>query len=124
MSARIAGVVFRAADRHVTARFYARLGLAAREHEHGGPKHYEIGPPSEGFVVEAYLKSSAFPVDPVMVEVESIDAALAAVSALGARPRTAVKTAGDMKFVYVSDPDGRDVMLIEKISGLPPHAGG
>jgi hypothetical protein len=114
MPTRIAGVVLRSTDRHVTARFYGSLGLAANEHEHGGPKHYEIGPSSEGFVVEAYLKSPEFPRDALMVEVDSIDAALAAVREFGSQPRTAVKVAGDMKFVYVSDPDGRDVMLIEQ----------
>ena len=115
MPSRIAGVVLRAADRHATARFYARLGLTANEHEHGGPKHYEIGPPSETFVLEAYLKSESFPRDAVMVEVDSIDAALAGLAEFGTRPRTAPKVAGDMKFVYVNDPDGRDVMLIESI---------
>ena len=115
MPTRIAGVVFRSADRHATARFYARLGLGTREHEHGGPKHYEIGPASEAFVVEAYLKSAAFARDAIMVEVDSIAAALAAVSEFGTRPRTEPKVAGDMKFLYVSDPDGRDVMLIEPV---------
>jgi hypothetical protein len=117
MPTRIAGVVLRASDRHATASFYARLGLTTREHEHGGPKHYEIGPSSEGFVVEAYAKSAAFPRDAVMVEVDSIEAALEALVEFGTRTRTALKVAGDMKFVYVSDPDGRDVMLIEQDRG-------
>jgi hypothetical protein len=115
MPTRIAGIVLRADDRHATANFYARLGLTAREHEHGGPKHYEIGPTSEGFVVEAYLRSAAFTRDAVMVEVDSIDAALAALAALGTRARTEPKTTGDLRFVYVSDPDGRDVMLMEPV---------
>jgi hypothetical protein len=124
MPSRIAGVVLRAADRHVTARFYAQLGLAAREHEHGGPKHYEIGPPSETFVVEAYSKSSAFPSDAVMVEVDSIDAALRAVEQFEIRPMAAAKNAGEFRFVYVADPDGRPVMLIEKTVPAADHHGG
>lgn len=115
MAPNIAGIVLRSADRHATARFYARLGLTVREHEHGGPKHYEIGPPSEGIVVEAYLKTPAFARDALMVEVEAIDAALAALADLGTVPRTEPKVAGDMRFVYVADPDGRDVMLIESV---------
>ena len=122
MPARIAGVVLRASDRQATARFYARLGLATREHEHGGPKHHEIGPSSEGFVVEAYARSAAFPRDAIMVEVDSIDAALEALVEFGTRPRIPLKMTGDMKFVYVSDPDGRDVMLIEHDRGSPVQA--
>ena len=123
MPTRIAGVVLRAADRHVTAQFYARLGLDAREHEHGGPKHYEIGPSSEGFVVEAYARSPAFPSDAIMVEVDSIDAALRAAEQFGVRPSAPAKVAGGLRFVYVTDPDGRPVMLIEKAPPPPDHYG-
>ena len=120
MTSRIAGIVLRAADRHATARFYAALGLATREHEHGGPKHYEVGPQSAEAVVEVYQRSAAFTTDAIMVEVASIDAALQAVLEVGARPRSAPKDAGEFRFVYVTDPDGRDVMLIEK----SPHPAG
>ena len=59
MAARVAGFILRAADRHDTARFYASLGLSTREHEHGGPRHYEVGSQSSGAVVEVYQRSAA-----------------------------------------------------------------
>jgi hypothetical protein len=49
-----------------------------------------------------------------MVEVDSLDAALAAVLEPGAAPKVGPKDAGAFRFAYVTDPDGRDVMLIEK----------
>ena len=49
-----------------------------------------------------------------MIEVDSIAAALGAVAAFGTKPAAPPKDAGDFKFVYVADPDGRPVMLIER----------
>ena len=114
MTARIAGFVLRASERHATARFYARLGLTTREHEHGGPRHYEVGPQAAEAVVEIYQRSAAFAADAVMIEVDSIDAALRAAAEFGSQPAAPPKDAGDFRFVYVADPDGRPVMLIEK----------
>ena len=115
MATRFAGTVLRAADKHATARFYERLGFEAHEHEHGGPRHYEIGPVASSAVVEVYARSTAFTGDAIMIEVDSLDAALAAVLEPGAAP----KDAGAFRFAYVTDPDGRDIMLIEN---LPPDS--
>ena len=113
MATRFAGTILRAADKHATARFYERLGLLAHEHEHGGPRHYEIGPVAPSAVVEVYARSAAFTGDAIMIEVDSLDAVLAAVLEPGAAPKVGPKDAGAFRFAYVTDPDGRDVMLIE-----------
>ena len=117
MAARFAGIVLRAADKHATAKFYERLGLKSHEHEHGGPRHYEIGPLAPGAVMEVYAKSATFSGDAVMVEIDSLDAALAAVLAPGEAPKVGPKDTGTFKFAYVTDPDGRPVMLIETRPG-------
>ncbi len=62
MTARIAGIVLRANDKHRTAQFYLKLGLVPREHQHGGPMHYEVSPLSPQCAVEIYQKSGTFPV--------------------------------------------------------------
>jgi hypothetical protein len=113
VATRFAGTVLRAADKHATARFYERLGLVTHEHEHDGPRHYEIGPVALDAVVEVYARSAAFTGDAIMVEVDSLDAALTAVLDSGAAPKVGPKDAGAFRFAYVTDPDGRDVMLIE-----------
>jgi predicted lactoylglutathione lyase len=113
MNTRIAGIVLRASNRHITAEFYKKLGLNTNEHEHGGPKHYEIGPLSKENVVEIYQQSTTFTRDAIMLEVDSIDSAITAVSDLGIKPKGEVKDSVSMRFVYITDPDGRDVMLIE-----------
>jgi hypothetical protein len=117
MATRFSGTVLRAIDKHVTAKFYERLGLKAHEHEHGGPRHYEIGPLAPDAVIEVYTKSATFSGDAVMVEVDSLDAALAAVLTPGDAPKAGPKDTGTFKFAYVADPDGRPVMLIETRPG-------
>jgi hypothetical protein len=110
----IIGFIMRAAGRHATARFYQILGLTTDEHEHGGPLHYEVGPIGEKLVLEVYKSSPSFPSDAVMICVDSLEHATRAVSLLGIQPRTEIREVMGMRFVYVRDPDGRDVMLIEK----------
>ena len=114
MKASIAGFILRAADKAVTADFYSQLGLGVREHEHGGPLHFEVTGVSPDFVVEMYKKTDRFNVDALMVEVGSIDTALDVAKKFGIFGKTEMKEAADMKFIYITDPDGRDVMLIEK----------
>lgn len=114
MTARVAGLVLRTGDKHLTARFYKELGLAAREHEHGGPKHYEVGPLSEDCVLEIYQASERISKDTLMLEVASIKAALLVAGRFGIKLCTELKEVGDARFVYITDPDGRYVMLIER----------
>lgn len=111
--ARILGMIFRASDRKTTARFYAAMGLCAHEHQHGGPIHHEIGPMSENAVLEIYTASANFDADALMVEVDSIAVAVEVASTYGVEPPREVKEAADMRFVYIRDPDGRPLMLIE-----------
>jgi|AntRauTorckE6833_2_1112554.scaffolds.fasta_scaffold06782_6 hypothetical protein len=115
MSSKIIGTVFRSQDKHKTAAFYEVLGLFLNEHQHGGPLHYEASPLAEDFVCEIYQASEKFSADAVMVEVSSVEESIEAVAALGVEPKTQLKQAGDTKFIYVTDPDGRDVMLLQKV---------
>jgi hypothetical protein len=110
----VAGFILRAVDRDKTARFYAELGLRATEHRHGGPLHHVVGPMSEECVMEVYLRSTTFSQDAVMLYVDSLDVALQIAAGFCVQPATDVKEVGNEKFVYIADPDGRPVMLIEK----------
>ena len=114
MKARIAGIILRAPDRHAAARFYGEIGLATREHEHGGPKHYEVGPLSTDCVVEIYkLGEGALAQDALMIEVESIGAVLEVCQRYEIKILSALRETPTMNFIYVADPDGRHVMFIE-----------
>lgn len=113
MPTQIIGFVLRAGDRNVTAQFYEKLGLKAKEHQHGGPMHHEVGPLAEGFVVEIYKKSLAFATDAIMIGVDSLEEAIRAVAEFGIAPKGEIKEIESTRFVYVTDPDGRDVMLIQ-----------
>ena len=111
---RIVGFVQRAHDKHETARFYKALGLTTWHHQHGGPQHYEVSPVFGDVVLEIYQATPTFAKDAVMLEVPSISNALQIVETFGIFPRTDLKETTEMKFIYITDPDGRDVMLIEK----------
>jgi hypothetical protein len=112
--ARIAGFVLRSTNKHLTAAFYKDLGLIVEEEQHGGPKHYEVGPLSDAAVVEIYQSSQQFPHDTLMLEVESLQLALEVALRHGVAPTCDIKDTPDMRFVYVTDPDARPLMLIEK----------
>ena len=110
--ARIAGIILRAGDRKVTAKFYANLGLNESEHQHDGPVHHEIGPLTDKSIVEVYQASQKYGLDALMIEVNSIEVALQRVSIFEA---LSVTESGGIRFTYIHDPDGRPVMLIEKM---------
>ncbi len=114
MTTKIAGFILRCEDRNRTAKFYAKLGLTANEHQHGGPLHFEVGSFDENPVVELYIKSARFSRDAIMLEVDSIAAALAVAKEFGIEPKPDRGIFKDFIFEYITDPDGRDVMLIEK----------
>lgn len=114
MAAQIAGYILRARDRHKTARFYEELGLCTKEHQHGGPKHFEMGPLAKSCVAEVYQWSESFPQDALMLNVDSISSTLEIAARYGIEPETEVRDVTDMKFIYIKDPDGRTVMLIEQ----------
>ncbi len=113
MPTRIAGVALRAGNKHTTAEFYEKLGLAPHEHQHGGPKHYEVLPLSPTIVVEIYQSSTNYPTDTIMLEVDSIDAALFVAASFNIEKKSEIKETPDGRLVYITDPDGRAVMLIE-----------
>lgn len=114
--AKIAGFIFRVKQTDTAATFYKALGLSINEHAHGGPLHIEVGPTSPSFVLELYKKSAKFNQDALMIEVDSLDAALLSVREfLGAAPAQ-VQEHPTMKLVYISDPEGRMIMLYETLS--------
>ena len=113
MSASIAGFILRCRDRRATAVFYQTLGLDLLEHAHGGPLHYEMTPYAHDFAGEIYLRSNNFPNDALMLRVDSVEKALDKVRKLLTTELTGIHESEDGRFVYVEDPDGRPVMLLE-----------
>ncbi len=113
VTTQFAGIVLRASSRQDTATFYEALGFTLNEHQHGGPLHFEVHPMSSDIVVEIYTASPTFRRDALMVEVSSIEETLRNIESYGDWRKDVVQR-GDMKFVYVADPDGRPVMLLEK----------
>lgn len=110
-TAQVAGFILRAQSREETSAFYRALGLQAHEHVHGGPIHFELGPTDPGCVAEIYKWSPNFPSDALMVKVSSIDEALARIGV-----SVEVRDVNDMRLAYVTDPDGRAVMVFEQIT--------
>jgi len=106
----IIGVVRRVRDREESCKFYEILGLNINTHSHGGPVHSEIGPSSREFVVEAYKQSERFTGDALMVEIENLKSTLLKLLRAGITPWVVLE---EDKIVYVKDPDGADVMLIQ-----------
>jgi 4a-hydroxytetrahydrobiopterin dehydratase len=109
-SAHIAGFVLRAQNREETAAFYRKLGLSADEHAHGGPIHFELGPTSPSCVAEIYKSTPNFPKDALMVQVPSIEATLTHIGM-----PVEIRDVSDMRLAYVTDPDGRAVMVYEEV---------
>ena len=110
-AAQVAGFILRAQSREETSAFYRTLGLEAHEHVHGGPVHFELGPTDPSCVAEIYKWSPNFPSDALMVKVSSIDEALASIGV-----SVEVRGVSDMRLAYVTDPDGRSVMVYEQIA--------
>ncbi|MDO8482369.1 MAG: VOC family protein [bacterium] len=112
---KIAGFVLRRSDRQATAAFYRELGLTTNEHRHGeGPKHHEVLPLAPDFVVEIYQSSPAFSQDTIMIEVDSLMATLKIAARHKIIPSGDIREGPKMRFVYITDPDKRSLMLIEK----------
>ena len=116
MATQIAGFILRSNDCQRTTRFYAELGLVENQHQHGGPQHYVIGPLTDDCVAEVYTRSDRFPQDTLMLCVDSIDTALEIAGRYGIKPQTQLSKGSDMDFIYITDPDGRPVMLIQNKS--------
>lgn len=114
MATKIAGFILRSHSRRETADFYAALGLNPHEHSHGGPVHFELGPNSPDIVLEIYQRSDAFYQDAVMIAVDSIENAIKAIEKFDPDPIYPIKGDEGFRFIYVSDPDERPVMLIQK----------
>lgn len=114
---KIAGFVLRCMDKKITADFYSKLGLTTIEHSHGGPSHFQVEPLADKeteMVVELYSLSKQYAKDAIMLYVDSIPRALAIVKDFGIEPKTEIKEIKNFLHVYVTDPDGRDVMLIQE----------
>jgi hypothetical protein len=110
----ISGIVLRAKDKIRTADFYSKLGLITHDHEHGGPMHYEVREVSKDFVVEIYQNSERFCRDAIMIEVDHLQNTLKVIKEFCMNESFDLKETETMIFAYIKDPDGRDVMLVEK----------
>lgn len=90
--------------------FYKLLGLTVHEHQHGGPVHTEVGPIRSDFVVEVYRRSLKYSTDALMVGVDDLATTLSSLRRTGVSPHTVIE---EGKVVYVKDPEGSDVMLVQ-----------
>jgi catechol-2,3-dioxygenase len=106
---KIVGYVLRAHNRHETAHFYTLLGITAIEHAHGGPIHFELRETSLEAVTEIYSASAKYPHDALMVSCDNLARTLVRLEANG----IVVMSWIDENSVYVKDPDGRDVLLLQ-----------
>lgn len=115
MPTEIAGIVFRSKDKTFLSRFYSDIGLSTNEHQHGGPRHFEVTPLSNDGVLEIYSLSELFPHDALMLYVDSISETLSVVAkGYNIYPEHPIKETVTSFFLYIKDPDGRLVMLIQK----------
>ncbi len=114
MQTMVAGWVLRSADFELTAHFYRELGLTLTESVHGNsPLHFAMGPLVDA-VVEIY-PSTTLTKDTLLLSVSSIEEALRVVTRFGIAVATLVHERSGYRFVSIVDPDGRDVLLIEKM---------
>jgi hypothetical protein len=105
----ILGLVRRVKNRTEMTNFYRLLGLSLVEHQHGGPVHMEVSPVSPGFVFEVYERSERYSTDALMIGVEDLKATLQLLQQNGFE----APAINEKNFVYVKDPDGVDVMLVQ-----------
>lgn len=105
----ILGIIRRAKNRKQVTEFYKLLGLNLNEHQHGGPVHAEVRPIDPKFVLEVYQQSPRYTTDVVMVGVEDLRVTLLTLQQNGVD----VPQMTEKNFVYVKDPDGSDVMLVQ-----------
>lgn len=105
----ILGIIRRAKSRKQVTEFYRLIGLNVNEHQHGGPVHAEMGPIDPKFVLEVYQQSPRYATDVVMVGVEDLRVTLLTLQQNGVD----VPHMTEKNFVYVKDPDGSDVMLVQ-----------
>jgi len=108
--ARIIGLVKRVTNRSKSSAFYSLLGLKTKAHQHGGPIHDEVTPVSTEFVIETYPRSDRFNSDALMIVVDDLKQLLIQLKQNGVIPHF---TLSDGQSVYVKDPEGNDVMLIQ-----------
>lgn len=112
---KIAGMVFRCKDERVTTDFYNKLGLGMKESQHGSsPLHFEVTTAAEKVLFEFYDSSTRRPKDTIMLVVDSVEDALNVAKDFGIEPKTPLVTAKGYRYIYITDPDDRDVMLIQE----------
>jgi hypothetical protein len=113
MSSKLHGLILRSENHVRLEKFYAALGLSFEVHQHGGPVHAACQDIDDAFVLEIYAASRAYPRDALIIRVDSLLASIAIAESLGGALLVAARGQGAMHFAYVSDPDGRPVMLFE-----------
>ncbi len=105
------GVVLRSSDTEKSALFYKALGLdEQRKHAHGGPVHTELCV-TDDVVLELYNASRNYSHDALMFEVTDLDDSLRIAKEHGGRIKRGRPSKNRLR--YVTDPDGRNLLLIE-----------
>ena len=116
MSIRVNLVVLRSQDIDSAVGFYEKLGISFVKHAHGnGPEHYSCE--AEGLVFELYPATQKSPVSKsarIGFEVDSIEAVVARLEALGATIVSAPKASQWGIRAVVRDLDGHSVELLSK----------
>jgi hypothetical protein len=113
MSTKLHGIILRSENRARLEEFYTGLGLTFQVHQHGGPVHAECQDIDNAFVLEIYAASRAYPRDALIIRVDSLLASIAIAESSGGALLVAAQEKPTMRFAYISDPDGRPVMLFE-----------
>ena len=102
--------ILRADKKNDTAQFYRKLGLVLTSHHHDGPTHFLMAPVSRDIVFEIYQTSKKHNRDAIMLNVDNLEKVLELLGLV----QSEIHESNSIRFTYVSDPDGRDVILIQK----------
>lgn len=116
MSVVFGGIAMRSRDRDVAADFYRDLGFSPKLHEHGGPLHFEMLEFTPFPIVEIYKMSENFPEDAIIIYTSSLDETLNNVKKYAVEHITDIRKLSDASFIYIKDPDGRTLLIMESLS--------
>jgi lactoylglutathione lyase len=114
-----AGIVLRSNDRERLKAFYECLGMKFEIHKHGeGPEHASFVV-ENSTVLEIYKRSRPKYIDDaILVVVSSVAKTLAQLRKGEFIPRKEKGSKeADLTQVYISDPDGRPVLLLQEAEG-------
>lgn len=117
MKPRLRLIVIRSLDIEALKKFYEALGISFKKERHGfGPFHYAAR--AGGCVFEIYATGTLLHVDRATLgfEVDSIDRVFQNLQGIGIQQTKRVETTSQGKTLFLVDPDGRTVLLTERLS--------